>query len=468
MNVARQISRKGEKAMTLSDKAVGRLYCLFSVALLSLFAIGCLSAEVGDEARIVQALEDMGVEACPRGYHVIEGTEGDDVIQGTRWRDCIVAYGGNDVINSLQGSDIVIAGAGDDVIDTGNGRDQVFGGEGDDIINLGNGRDGDVHGGPGNDVIDAGNGSDSRIYGDEGDDIIRVGNGRDRAYGGEGNDLIEGGRGSDRLWGGPGHDVIIGGCGWDRERGEEGYDACKSRECEVRKADGCEVDADCADGYWCILPGGLCVPPDGRDANGVNICNGVDDDFDGAVDEDYFPESTTCEVGGCLAVGAMQCVDGVETDTCLTDPVCIAETACDDAADNDGDGDADCDDDDCAEAPNCQIPEGDYGDACEADADCGAVGDGAYCATESEWGYVDGYCTKQCSGGLCCPAGTVLYNSTCVLTCNADRTCDNDRLTCHQMSGMTTRACFALCYDDSDCESGDCVFFPRKSYGLCG
>ncbi len=344
----------------------------------------------------------------------------------------------------------------------------MLGGEGDDTIMVGNGRDGYVDGGAGDDVIDGGRGSDTQIYGGPGDDIIRVGNGRDRAFGGEGNDLIDGGRGSDRLWGGAGHDVIIGGRGWDFTNGEDGYDACFGPGCEANAASGCEVHGDCADGYWCILPGGLCVPPDGSDANGVNICNGLDDDFDGAVDEDYFAEETMCEVGGCMAVGSMQCVDGVEVDTCPTDPVCIAETACDDGEDNDGDGEADCDDIDCAEAPECQVAPVEFGDPCESNLECMGLGDTAYCAKESEWGYVDGYCTITCPNGTnCCQQyGMVYHQGICKLPCNAQRSCDDDRMTCHRYT-PTIKACLPFCYDCLECDSNSCVLFPSRPYGLC-
>jgi hypothetical protein len=232
----------------------------------------------------------------------------------------------------------------------------------------------------------------------------------------------------------------------------------------VSDPDGCADDGGCAGGYWCVLPGGLCVPPDGRDANGVNICNGLDDDLDGAVDEDYFPESTVCEVNGCLAVGATQCVDGVEIDTCLTDPVCTAETACTDLADNDGDGSVDCDDADCVEAPECLVS---FGDPCQSDAECEALGDGAYCASEPVWGYVDGYCTKVCPAGTnCCPEGMVFHEGICKLPCNAAGGCDDDRMTCHPIS-KTVQACLPYCYDNSECDSGFCAFFPRLDYGRC-
>jgi len=52
--------------------------------------------------------------------------------------------------------------------------------------------------------------------------------------------------------------------------------------------------------------------PTSDDAN----CNGIDEDCSGAVDEDYFPASTSCGLGVCAATGMKSCVVGVETDSC--------------------------------------------------------------------------------------------------------------------------------------------------------
>jgi len=67
-------------------------------------------------------------------------------------------------------------------------------------------------------------------------------------------------------------------------------------------------------------------------------CNGLDDDCDGAVDEEYAPAATACGVGACGASGATSCVGGVEIDSCL--PGLPAVEICD-GVDNDCDGDTD-------------------------------------------------------------------------------------------------------------------------------
>ena len=45
-------------------------------------------------------------------------------------------------------------------------------------------------------------------------------------------------------------------------------------------------------------------------------CNGVDDDGDGEVDEDFVVEVTSCGVGACAAVGERACIGGAVVDTC--------------------------------------------------------------------------------------------------------------------------------------------------------
>lgn len=106
------------------------------------------------------------------------GTDGKDVIAGTRWDDRIFGLAGNDTINA------------------GEERDLAWGGLGDDRI----------HGNTGNDGIDGGWGNDT-LFGDAGNDTL---------VGGSGNDMLDGGAGSDNLYGGQGVDVLRGGPGDDR------------------------------------------------------------------------------------------------------------------------------------------------------------------------------------------------------------------------------------------------------------
>lgn len=100
-------------------------------------------------------------------------------------------------------------------------------------------------------------------------------------------------------------------------------------ECPDRDGDGYVV----CDGS-CSPSGVLCGDCDDRDPRahpGVAdaTCDAVDDDCDGALDEDYAPRSTTCGVGACASTGTTSCASGVERDSCrpgpplgTTDPTC--------------------------------------------------------------------------------------------------------------------------------------------------
>jgi len=53
------------------------------------------------------------------------------------------------------------------------------------------------------------------------------------------------------------------------------------------------------------------VHPGARD-----ICNGVDDNCNGQLDEDFQPQSTSCGVGTCASTGSTSCANGVVQDSC--------------------------------------------------------------------------------------------------------------------------------------------------------
>jgi hypothetical protein len=70
-----------------------------------------------------------------------------------------------------------------------------------------------------------------------------------------------------------------------------------------------------------------------------SVCNGVDDDCDSATDEDYESVPTSCGVGACAATGTSSCVAGAELPNCTpgtqTDEVCNGiDDDCDGAIDN--------------------------------------------------------------------------------------------------------------------------------------
>ena len=78
----------------------------------------------------------------------------------------------------------------------------------------------------------------------------------------------------------------------------------------------------------------------GTGATDDTTCDGVDDDCDGAADEDYVPTPTTCGVGACVATGMTSCVTGAVEDSCEAGTGASDDTTCD-GVDDDCDGTAD-------------------------------------------------------------------------------------------------------------------------------
>jgi len=93
--------------------------------------------------------------------------------------------------------------------------------------------------------------------------------------------------------------------------------------------DGFNSDVDCNDTNSSIYPGAQ------------EMCNGVDDDCDDDVDEDYSETPTTCGVGYCSSVGLLQCVNGAEVDSCIEGTPLSSNDATNDGIDDDCDGQVD-------------------------------------------------------------------------------------------------------------------------------
>ncbi len=154
-------------------------------------------------------------------------------------------------------------------------------------------------------------------------------------------------------------------------------------------------------------------------------CNGIDDDCDGQVDEDYQVTQTFCGVGVCANTGLLECQDGgVLVDNCTELPQDEAsDVTCDG---RDGDCDGAIDEDFAAQATTCGVGEcaaagqttcdnGTEGDTCapgtpsaeicdELDNDCdGSVDEGDVCVVCTPTGTPENICNgvdDDCDGAI--------------------------------------------------------------------
>lgn len=110
-------------------------------------------------------------------YNVIQGTNGNDNLNGGSGRDLIFAYGGNDKLTGGSGNDCLVGDSGDDKLFGGSGKDVLLGGDDNDILKGDSGND-NLFGGNGNDDLRGGSGSDF-IDGEAGVDDARGDTGTD-------------------------------------------------------------------------------------------------------------------------------------------------------------------------------------------------------------------------------------------------------------------------------------------------
>jgi hypothetical protein len=75
-------------------------------------------------------------------------------------------------------------------------------------------------------------------------------------------------------------------------------------------------------------------------SNMDSTCDGIDDDCDGSLDEDFAPQTTACGVGVCARGGATRCEAGRTLDSCQPGPAAASDATCD-RRDDDCDGDTD-------------------------------------------------------------------------------------------------------------------------------
>ena len=172
------------------------------------------SITLGSGATSLELLGEVGLRAAGNSVaNDIQGSSGNDFVEGWAGDDHIAVAAGNDAAFGGEGADGLLGEAGNDTLSGDLGNDWIDGSAGNDL----------VFGGLGQDYVAAGAGNDV-LYGDGGDDGLVSGDGNDVAYGGDGSDWIFSGDGLDASYGGTGNDVIFAEQGEDRQFGGDGSD----------------------------------------------------------------------------------------------------------------------------------------------------------------------------------------------------------------------------------------------------
>ncbi len=182
-----------------------------------------------------------------------------------------------------------------------------------------------------------------------------------------------------------------------------------------------------------------CAPgsPTGPDT----VCDGLDSDCDGSTDEAYSPTPTTCGVGVCSASGTTACSAGIETDSCVAGSPTGADQLCD-GLDEDCDGSVDegyssvatsCGVGVCSASGATSCVGGAVVDGCSpgtatgddsscdgVDADCDGAVDESFAPSATACGL--GVCAA--AGVTSCVSGTVVDSCSPGTPTGDDSTCD--------------------------------------------
>ncbi len=129
------------------------------------------------------------------------GTNGNDTINGTVFRDTLSGLGGNDLLRGRDADDTLLGGNGADELDGEDGDDELHGGgnsSGQDIL-IGDTGDDTLFGDEGNDFLHGGSGSGTVIFEMRGKDSMQGGAGADTIVFSWEDSQVQGGEGDDML-----------------------------------------------------------------------------------------------------------------------------------------------------------------------------------------------------------------------------------------------------------------------------
>jgi hypothetical protein len=179
----------------------------------------------------------------------------------------------------------------------------------------------------------------------------------------------------------------------------------------------------------------------GEQTGSDDDCNGRDDDCDGVIDDGYQAKPSTCMRDGCSATGMIQCVGGIVVDDCSAPTRALSDSTCD-GLDDDCDGRVDedfaaqstaCGAGACVAGGQTRCDGGRVVDSCVAgggmgadddcdnvDDDCDGLPDDGFVAIASNCGA--GAC--RATGRISCLGGQRVDSCTGSLPGGSDTTCD--------------------------------------------